>query len=222
MSPPPRVLILSGPTREYLDPVRYISNASSGRQGHALAREALRRGYEVELIQGPVDLEPPAGVKVFAVVSAKEMLEQAVSRHPYCDVLIGAAAVSDFRPRERAQRKYRRTRGSWSLDLEPTEDILARLGRQKGLRVHVGFALESESPLENGLRKLLEKKLDWIVVNSPPAIGAEEGDYQILGSAGSQHRLGFISKDELAGRLFDRVDVSLAAWRGGGGPVTPR
>ena len=208
MPTPPHVLILSGPTREPIDPVRFISNASTGRQGVALAKEALERGYSVEMVQGPVDVDPPAGVRVFDVVRAAEMLEQAIARHPFCDVLIAAAAVSDFRPREVSTSKHKRD-GEWRLELEPTEDIVARLGRRKGLRVHVGFALETDTPLENGLRKLLEKKLDWIVVNSPDAIGAETSEYHILGAGGSKYHVGEASKRLLAARLLDRVDESL-------------
>ena len=214
MSTPPRVLILSGPTREYIDPVRFISNASTGRQGIALAREALSRGYGVEMVQGPVDLEVPNGVHVFDVICAAEMLQQAVARHPFCDVLIAVAAVGDFRPRDYSTSKHKR-KGEWRLELEPTEDILARLAKSKGWRVHVGFALETDTPLENGMRKLLEKKLDWIVVNSPDAIGADAAEYQIFGAAGSKFRVGKASKEVLATRLFDRIDDSLAAMRAG-------
>ncbi len=206
MSQKLRVLILSGPTREYIDPVRYLSNASSGRQGIALATEALERGWEVELVQGPVSLEPPAGATVFDVVTAQEMLDKAVERHAYCDVVIGAAAVADFRPVAFSTRKQKREAGKRQLELEPTADILATLGRKKGLRLHVGFALETDTPFENALRKLLTKNLDWIVLNSPAAIDAERGTYDILGRNGEQFRLGELSKRELAARLFTHIE----------------
>jgi phosphopantothenoylcysteine decarboxylase/phosphopantothenate--cysteine ligase len=214
MSTPPRVLILAGPTREYIDPVRFISNASTGRQGLALAQEALSRGYGVEMVLGPVDVDVPNGVRVFNVVRAAEMLEQAVARHPFCDILVAVAAVGDFRPRDYSTSKHKSGR-EWRLELEPTEDILARLATTKGWRVHVGFALETDTPLENGMRKLLEKKLDWIVVNSPDAIGADTAEYEILGAAGSKFLVGQASKELLATRLFDRIDGSLAEMRAG-------
>jgi len=209
-----RVLILSGPTREYLDPVRYISNASSGRQGAALAREALARGHDVEIVQGPAEVQAPNGARVIDVVSAADMLQQALARHPFCDVLIGAAAVGDFRPCEFSTSKHRRTAHSWRLELEPTEDILTRLAASKGWRVHAGFALETERALENGLRKLIEKKLDWIVVNSPAAIGSDEAEYRLLGADGSKHELGLVSKRVVAARLLDRLEESLTRIRG--------
>ena len=109
---PRRILILSGPTREYIDPVRYLSNASSGRQGILLASEALARGHLVDLVQGPVPLEPPEGVRVHPVVSAKEMHARCLALYPSCDVLIGAAAVSDYRPAEVSRSKHKRLAGA--------------------------------------------------------------------------------------------------------------
>ena len=208
MSSPYRVLILSGPTREYIDPVRYLSNASSGRQGAALARAALERGFEVEVIQGPVEFGAPDGARVFDVVSAQDMLERAVERHAYCDLLIGAAAVSDYTPKETSDKKRKRGTEELRLDLVPTEDILATLGRKKGLRMHVGFALETDSGFENALRKLLTKNLDWIILNTPQAIDAESGDFLLLGPNGSQFQLGELTKQELADRLFDHLEAT--------------
>jgi phosphopantothenoylcysteine decarboxylase/phosphopantothenate--cysteine ligase len=210
MIQPLRVLVLCGPTREYLDPVRYISNASSGKQGMAVVRETVRRGHRVDLILGPVDERPPLGVSAHRVTSAREMYDTAKSRHPFCDVLIAAAAVSDFRPREYSVVKRKRDGGPWRLDLEPTEDILQALGREKGLRVHAGFALETEDPLQNALRKLLTKKLDWIVANGPEAIGAEMGEYHLLGADSSHAYLGKLSKTELAAKLLDAVERTAA------------
>jgi phosphopantothenoylcysteine decarboxylase/phosphopantothenate--cysteine ligase len=209
-----RFLILSGPTREHLDPVRYLSNASSGRQGFAIAEEALRRGHEVEVVLGPVEAPPPAGVRVFPVVSALDMLLKARERHPACDVLVGVAAVSDYRPARPLAAKRRRESGSWTVELVPTEDILLELGKGKGPRVHVGFALESEDEVEGALRKLRAKRLDWIVANSPAAIGAEAGEYVLLGATGVRRDLGRIAKHELAARLLDAVESSAPARSG--------
>ena len=207
MSETPRCLILAGPTREYLDPVRYVSNASSGLQGIALAQEALGRGYEVKLVLGPIEHEPPAGARVFNVVSAAEMLEAALELHPGCDFLISAAAVSDFRPAAFQSSKRKRGAGDLELKLEPTEDILAILGQQKTAKIHAGFALETEAHLDNARRKLETKNLDWIVVNDAEAIGREASDYHILGADGTTHALGLISKRELASSLLDHIET---------------
>ena len=207
MSANSRCLILAGPTREYIDPVRYISNASSGLQGMALAEEALGRGYEVELVLGPVEYDPPAGAAVTNVVSAAEMLAAARERHPDCAVLIGAAAVSDFRPETSHSSKRKSGGDDLDLRLEATEDILALLGREKGSRVHAGFALETEDHLAKARGKLAAKKLDWIVVNDAAAIGRESGDYHILGADGSERPLGRLGKRELASQLLDRIET---------------
>ncbi len=210
MSANSRCLILAGPTREYIDPVRYISNASSGLQGMALAEEALGRGYEVELILGPAEYDPPAGATVINVVSAAEMLAAARKRHPSCAVLIGAAAVSDFRPETPHSSKRKSGGDDLDLRLKATEDILALLGRAKNSRVHAGFALETEDHLANARGKLEAKNLDWIVVNDAAAIGRESGDYHILGADGSEHPLGRLSKRELASELLDRIEAPAA------------
>ncbi|MEM7235825.1 MAG: phosphopantothenoylcysteine decarboxylase, partial [Planctomycetota bacterium] len=169
------VLILSGPTREYLDPVRYLSNASSGRQGAELARAALERGHRVTVVQGPTSVDLPAGVQRVDVISAEDMLEAASNLHTDSDLVIGAAAVSDFRPANPSDRKRKRSRADderWSLELVPNPDVLKSLGYFKQSRIHVGFALETESLIDNARRKLEEKNLDWIVANSPDAIDA--------------------------------------------------
>ncbi len=201
-----RILILSGPTREYLDPVRYLTNASSGRQGMALAEEALSRGHAVDLVQGPSPLPAPAGSRLHAVVSSEEMLRTALEFHPDCDVLIGAAAVCDYRPVAPLDRKRKRAGGRWTLDLVPNPDILEELARRKGSRVHVGFALETDDLVGNSRRKLRAKSLDWIVANSPSAIDAENAEYIVLGADGSRRDLGTVSKTELARVLLDLVD----------------
>ena len=208
MSEASRCLILAGPTREYIDPVRYISNASSGLQGIALAEEALERGYQVELVLGPVEYDPPAGAEVVEVLSAAEMLVAATERHPGCSILIGAAAVSDFRPAVYKSSKHKRGSEELDLQLEPTEDILAFLGQQKAARVHAGFALETDSHVDNARVKLEAKNLDWIVVNDAAAIGQKASDYHILGADGSTSALGHISKRELAAKLLDRIEAT--------------
>ncbi len=201
-----RALITAGPTREPLDPVRFLSNASSGRQGLALAEEALARGYAVDLVHGPMEVVPPAGAHAVSVTTAAEMLAACRELHPSSTLFIGAAAVSDFRPRELSTHKRKRDDSAWVLELVPTLDILAILGREKGPRVHAGFALETEDLVGNALRKLRAKRLDWIVANSPEAIGTTSGHYVLLGADGTQHDLGQATKRELARALFNAVE----------------
>lgn len=201
----PRILITAGPTREPLDPVRFISNASSGRQGVALAADALRRGWSVDLVHGPLEVPVPEGAACHAVTTATEMLEACRALHPSCDLLVGAAAVSDFRPRGASTSKRKRGTEVWTLELVPTEDILKVLGVQKGSRVHAGFALESENLIENALAKLHGKRLDWIIANTPGAIGAGMSRCHLLGADGTQKDLGVATKAEVAQALLDAM-----------------
>ena len=201
-----RVLLTAGPTREPLDPVRFLSNASSGRQAVALAEEALSRKWHVDFVHGPLAVEIPDGVVRHPVLTAAEMLAACRELHPKCDVLIGAAAVSDYRAAEPASRKRKRAPGAWVLRLVPTEDILATLGRNKGHRLHVGFALETDHLLENARKKLQEKNLDCIIANPAEAIGRESGTYHLLGTGDTVQDLGPLSKRELARIICDEVE----------------
>ena len=158
------VLITAGPTREKIDPVRYLTNRSSGRMGYALAEAALRRGARVLLVSGPTALKPPSAAELTWVESAEEMRRAALGLLPQASVVIKTAAVSDYRPKSVAGQKIKRS-GSMSLELEPTADILAELVRHRQSQIMVGFAAESENVLENARRKLLSKSLDAIVVN---------------------------------------------------------
>lgn len=158
------VLITAGPTREKIDPVRYLTNRSSGRMGYALAAAALRRGARVLLVSGPTALKPPSAAELTWVESAEEMRRAALGLLPQASVVIKTAAVSDYRPKSVAGQKIKRS-GSMSLELEPTADILAELVRHRQSQIMVGFAAESENVLENARRKLLSKSLDAIVVN---------------------------------------------------------
>ena len=158
------VLITAGPTREKIDPVRYLTNRSSGRMGYALAEAALRRGARVLLVSGPTNLTPPGGAETTRVESAQQMLEATLGLLPEATIVIKTAAVADYRPRSAAEQKIKR-KGAMSLELEPTLDILAELVRSKRSQVIVGFAAETENVLENARKKLLAKGLDAIVVN---------------------------------------------------------
>jgi phosphopantothenoylcysteine decarboxylase/phosphopantothenate--cysteine ligase len=160
-----RVLVTSGPTREPIDPVRYISNHSSGRQGHALAQAAAAAGADVVLISGPVDISDPRGVKTLHVESAREMLNAAEQALPV-DVAIFAAAVADWRVAEQANEKLKKTNGKSSIDLVENPDILATISRHKQRpQLVIGFAAETEKLIENARTKLKRKGCDWIVAN---------------------------------------------------------
>ena len=158
------VLITAGPTREKIDPVRYLTNRSSGRMGYALAGSALRRGARVFLVTGPTSLTPPAGAEVTRVDSTEEMRDAVLSLLPQASIVIKTAAVSDYRPKSAAGQKLKR-KGPMTLELEATPDILRELSLKKTSQVIVGFAAETENVLENARQKLVSKNLDAIVVN---------------------------------------------------------
>jgi len=158
------VLITAGPTREKIDPVRYITNRSSGRMGYAVAEAALRRGAHVLLVTGPTAITPPGAAEITQVETAEQMREAVLNLLPQCTVVIKSAAVADFRPKAAAGQKIKR-KGPMTLELEPTADILAELARAKTSQVIVGFAAETENVLENARKKLSAKSLDAIVVN---------------------------------------------------------
>src|ERR1700680_4144463 len=158
------VLITAGPTREKIDPVRYLTNRSSGRMGYALAEAALRRGARVFLVSGPVSISPPGTAEVTSVESAEEMRDAVLKLFPEATVAIMTAAVSDYRPDSVASQKLKRW-GAITLQLQPTADILLELSRQKKSQILVGFAAETENVLENARSKLVSKSLDAIVVN---------------------------------------------------------
>ena len=158
------VLITAGPTREKIDPVRYLTNRSSGRMGYALAEAALRRGARVLLVSGPTSLTPVGGAEVTRVESAEQMRQAVLRLLPEATIVIKTAAVADYRPKSAAEQKIKR-KGALSLELEPTTDILAELARSKSSQIIIGFAAETENVLENARKKLMSKSLDAIVVN---------------------------------------------------------
>lgn len=168
-----KILIGTGPTREYLDPVRYISNPSTGKMGYLIAEECLKKGYAVTIVSGPTHLQPPAAAKLIPVVTAEEMKKKILKHFPAADVLVMCAAVSDWRPEKRAGGKIKRKK-TWNLKLIPTSDILkaASIIKRKNQKV-IGFALETSDILKNAQKKLKEKKLDMIVANTPVFFGRE-------------------------------------------------
>lgn len=205
-----RILITAGPTREYLDDVRFLSNASSGRMGYALADAALARGHEVVLVSGPVMLAPPAGCEFHAVETSEEMDEACLAAFPGCDGAIGAAAVCDYRPRERTSGKISKTGGPLRLELVETPDILAGLGQRKEHRWIVGFALEAQNARANALRKLQAKRCDAIVLNHPQAIGSEINSVELIDRDGRTAGTWSAEKRGIADALLGWIETNLA------------
>jgi phosphopantothenoylcysteine decarboxylase/phosphopantothenate--cysteine ligase len=200
------VLITAGPTREKIDPVRYLTNRSSGRMGYALAEAALRRGSRVLLVSGPTALKPPAAEVKF-IESASEMREAVLQLLPEATVVIKTAAVADYRPRQVAEQKMKRS-GPLALELEPTEDILAEIARRKTSQIVVGFAAETQNALENARKKLASKMLDAIVVNdvSREGVGFDSERNAVTIIAHDQIvEVPETSKWEVAQRVLDEV-----------------
>ena len=206
-----RVTVTAGPTQESLDPVRYLTNHSTGRMGYAIAREAMLRGAEVTLISGPVSLAPPPFVKVVPVVTAQDMFEAVAARLNDTDILIKAAAVADYRPAHVAEEKIKKT-GAGDLDqlaLERTQDILGWVAqhRHEGLYV-CGFSMETQNMLENSAVKLEKKKLDMVVANNLKVAGAGFGvdtNVVTLITKNGAQELPLMSKNEVAGQLLSAV-----------------
>jgi phosphopantothenoylcysteine decarboxylase/phosphopantothenate--cysteine ligase len=201
------LLITAGPNREPVDPVRYISNRSSGKMGYALAHAALRRGAEVTLISGPTELEPPSGARLVRVTTAEEMRHAVLEEFPRCTSVIMAAAVTDYRPVDRANKKIKRWKGPFELRLEPNPDILKELGARKNGKMLVGFAAETEELLANAEKKLTDKNLDMVVANNVTEAGGgfdvDTNIATILDRSGACRALPLMSKDELADEIFD-------------------
>jgi phosphopantothenoylcysteine decarboxylase/phosphopantothenate--cysteine ligase len=198
--------VTAGPTREYVDPVRFLSNESSGRMGFAIARAAARAGCRVTLISGPVALETPPGVRRVDVVSAREMLAAVREAFEAADALYMCAAVADWRPARRLSGKWRAKDGGAdrvSLDLVRNPDILATVARRKGERLVVGFALETGSGLRRARAKMARKGADYIVLNDSSALNARRASVRILGVDGSRRELVDQGKDRIARALVE-------------------
>ncbi|MGO9863848.1 MAG: bifunctional phosphopantothenoylcysteine decarboxylase/phosphopantothenate--cysteine ligase CoaBC [Terriglobales bacterium] len=201
------LLVTAGPTREKIDPVRYLTNRSSGRMGYAIAQAALRRGARVLLVSGPAAIAAPAAAELTRVETTEEMLAAVLQLLPQSTVVIKTAAVADFRPKSAAQQKIKR-KGEMTLELEPTVDILAEVARRKTSQVVVGFAAETENALENARKKLASKALDAIVVNdvSRSGIGFDsERNAVTIVSHSEVVEVPETSKWEVAQRVLDQV-----------------
>lgn len=203
------VLVSAGPTREAIDPVRYITNHSTGKMGYAVARAAAMRGANVTLVSGPVNLTPPAFVEVVDVISAEEMFQAVTSRASKQDIIIKTAAVADYRPAEVATEKVKKKDGEMSIHLERTKDILGYLGaNKKDGQFLCGFSMETENMLENSIAKLVKKNLDMIVANNLKVEGAGFGGdtnvVTVITRKGGK-QLPLMSKDEVADKLLDAI-----------------
>jgi phosphopantothenoylcysteine decarboxylase / phosphopantothenate---cysteine ligase len=204
-----KVLVTAGPTRENLDPVRYLTNRSSGKMGYAVAEAAARRGAHVILVSGPTSLEAPPGVERIDVQSAEEMHRAVLEKVADCSIAIFAAAVADYRPAESNGQKIKRNKESMTISLEPTPDILASVARNKGERFIVGFAAETEHVEENARKKLAAKNADLIVANDVTSEGAgfdhDTNIVTLFARDGRDLALPRMSKSEVAQRILDEV-----------------
>jgi phosphopantothenoylcysteine decarboxylase/phosphopantothenate--cysteine ligase len=203
-----RVLITAGPTREAIDPVRFLSNAATGTTGIELAREALARGAEVDLVLGPTHLEPPAAARVARVTTAREMEAAALARAPAATIVIATAAVADWRPAETLASKVKKTEAVTALELERNPDILAALGARRNGGMLVGFAAETDDHEANAREKLARKQLDAIVVNDVSGergFGTGDNALVVLWGADGRRDLGRATKRELAIKLWDTL-----------------
>ncbi|MGF9908494.1 bifunctional phosphopantothenoylcysteine decarboxylase/phosphopantothenate--cysteine ligase CoaBC [Brevibacillus porteri] len=203
------VLITAGPTREKIDPVRYITNHASGKMGYAIAEAARDRGAKVTLISGPTSLARPDGVEFIAVESVQEMFDAVMEQLPHCDIVVKSAAVSDYRPKHVAEHKMKKGDGPLDLALEKAPDILKTIGERKTKQFVVGFAAETQNVLQHAQSKLERKNLDMIVANNVLLEGAGMGSdtniVTLLTRGGEQLALDKLSKRAVADKLFDAV-----------------
>ena len=198
-----KVLISAGPTREYIDPVRFISNPSTGKMGYLIAEYAKKKGFDVILVSGPTYLKPPEGVKLIKVETAEEMQKEILKNFPKVDLLIMAAAVSDWRPFRKFKNKLKR-KNQWTLKLIPNPDILKSVAKiKKESQKVVGFALETEDIIKNAEKKLKEKKLDLIIGNTPDFFGeGKKSDVWFIFKDGKVINFK-IKKEQLPPKIFE-------------------
>lgn len=206
------VLVTAGPTREFMDPVRFLSNPSSGKMGYELAREALRRGADVILVSGPATLPPPPGAKLERVTTAAEMKDAVLGAFPKADVVLMAAAVSDFRFQEVRPQKAKKADVAGTIAIERTEDILALLGRKKKRQVLVGFAAETRDVIPNARKKMAEKGADLVVANpvgEGRGFGADTNEVHIIRPSGPIRSTPRLTKREVSRAILDEVEAVL-------------
>ncbi len=203
---PIHFLITAGGTREYIDPVRFISNASSGRMGYALARAAIAAGHKVTLVSAS-DLQPPVGTDFVGVDSAAEMFAAVKKFFTKCDCLIMAAAVADYTPARPAKAKIKSAKGGLTIKLKPTADILKWAGKRKrGNQIIVGFALEEKNLRMQADKKLKEKNLEMIIANTPTVIGAAKASVEVKGKSSAWLSITDVSKSAIANRIIRLIE----------------
>ena len=205
-----RILVTAGPTREAIDPVRFISNRSTGKMGYAIAKAAVDNGHDVTLISGPVSISCPEGMKRIDVLTAKNMLDVVKTEIPWCDVLIMSAAVSDWSPAICASQKLKKGHSEIDLKLIATQDILLAVKSMKEKRIYVGFAAETENLLENAKQKLVTKNLDLIVANDISQSGAGfETDTNIVNFITNDvvEKLPLMKKSILGKRIIEWIET---------------
>ena len=204
-----RILITAGPTREMLDPIRFISNLSTGTMGYTLAEAARRKRYTVTLISGPTALPPPPGVRFIPVITAKEMKQACLKQFPSKDVLVMTAAVCDFMAAKKHRQKIRRKQ-TRRINVKPTEDIVAGLAVNKGKRLVIGFSLETNDWIRNAAKKMKEKKLDGIIANVYRTGKSPFGERRIttafIQKNGQKRLLKNLSKKQLANRILTWIE----------------
>ena len=204
-----RIVVTAGPTQEAIDPVRYLTNHSSGKMGYAIARQAANRGAEVVLVSGPSSQSAPAGVTVVPVKSAQDMFAAVQQEYDAADAVIKAAAVADYRPKTVASQKIKKSDGDWCLELERNPDILAWLGAHKNKQILVGFAAETNDVQQNALSKLQRKRLDLIAANDlteqHSGFARDTNKITLYGADGSVTELPVLSKEQAADALLDKV-----------------
>ena len=211
-----KTLITAGPTIEYIDPVRMISNKSTGKMGYAIAKAARRRGADVTLVTGPTHLDPPKGISMLNVETAEEMREAVMDHCKDKDVIIKAAAVCDYKPLNRANEKQKKKAGKSIVEMIPTPDILAELGKDKGDKILVGFAAETTDHVANALKKIQKKNLDLIVLNDVSkddrGFAAETNEVRMIDNKGNEEVVPLMSKDEVADKILDRIKYLRSEW----------
>ncbi|MBU1628447.1 bifunctional phosphopantothenoylcysteine decarboxylase/phosphopantothenate--cysteine ligase CoaBC, partial [bacterium] len=204
-----KILITSGPTREFIDPVRFISNPSTGRMGIAIARAAKKAGADVTLILGPTEVQTPTDICLIRIVSAFEMDYAVNSVAPESDIIIMAAAVSDYTPIEKSEQKIKKTKSNISLQLKRTKDIISRLHDKYPDKFIVGFAAESENLVENAMKKLEAKKLDMIIANDitkkDAGFAADTNSVVIIDKSGNIEETGLLTKSQLAELIISKL-----------------
>ncbi len=204
-----KVIVTAGPTIAPIDPVRYITNRSSGKMGYAIAKEARNRGAEVTLISGPTSLEAPEGINIVRIATNEEMRKAVLDRFDSADIVVKAAAVADYKPKNYSTQKIKKAQNDFSLELTRDNDILEELGSLKNKQILVGFAAESQNLKENALGKLEKKNLDYVVANditsSDTGFASEDNKVIILSKDKEEINLDKMSKEKIAENLFDII-----------------